>query len=230
MLKDIKTYEIYDIEYAKYIYILDRDPIFAARFLVKGQLERYYKLLREVFQEVINKNKKHELLYDTLTNSRYNFRWFRKFFKEIERLLEIKDKFIFPIKNIYPRAEGDTLVILQPYVYSTQGDGKPLKLEYRSSNVKDKDPINNYRVAYILKGYQMHEFQGDNYPAWYLLKNTSIFEQYDERTNRRVRVDVRDGDLYYFIAGASDNWRMIADVPKEMDYVISALIYRHSNN
>jgi hypothetical protein len=144
--------------------------------------------------------------------------------------LEIKDKFIFPLGNFYPKKQGEAPTVFQPYTYSTQGINKPLRLEYKSSNVQDKDPINNYRISYILKGFQMHEFQGDTYPAWYLLKNTTIFEQYDERTNKRVRVDVRDGDLYYFIAGASDNWKIISDVPKEMDYVISALIYRHFNS
>lgn len=227
MLKDIKDYSISDPKLVKYIYILDRDPKFAASFVVKGQLQNYYNLLKEVFQEVLNKDRKHELLYDTIADSKDNYRWFVTFFKEIERILGIKEKFVFPLGKRIPQGAGDAPNVLQPYSFSTQGVGKPLKLEYKSSNVRDKDPINNYRVAYILKGYQMHEFQGDSYPAWYLLKNTTIFEQYDERTNRRVRVDVRDGDLYYFIAGASDNWQIIADVPKEMDYVISALIYRH---
>ena len=227
MLKDLKTYEIYDPKFARYVSILDRDPVFAARFVVKDQLQRYYNLLKEVFQETFEKNRKHELLYDTLTDSKDNYKWFMKFFKEIERILEIKDKFIFPLKPIYPKNIGDAPNVFQPYTYSSQGTGKPLKLEYKSSNVEDKDPINNYRISYILKGFQMHEFQGDAYPAWYLLKNTTIFEQYDERTNTRVRVDVRDGDLYYFVAGASDNWQIIADVPKEIDYIISALIYRH---
>jgi hypothetical protein len=230
MLKDINEYTIFDPKLARYVYILDRDPKFAASFIVKGQLQDYYNLLKEVFQEVLYKDRKHELLYDTISDSKDNYRWFVIFFKEIERILGIKDKFIFPLGKRIPQNSGEAPNALQPYSFSKQGDGKPLKLEYKSSNVKNRDFINNYRVAYILKGYQMHEFQGDSYPAWYLLKNTTIFEQYDERTNKRVRVDVRDGDLYYFIAGASDNWRIISDVPKEMDYVISALIYRHFNS
>lgn len=230
MLKSIETYEIHNPEFVKYIPILDRDPVYAARFIVKAKLRDYYKLLRSVFCEIINKDRKHEILYDTVTSSRENFRWFRSFYREMEKLLNIKDKLIFPVKGgIYPTNTGKAPEVMQPYNYSTQGTGKPLKLEFRNTNAKKEDPINNYRILYILKEYEMHEFQEDVYPAWYLLKNTTIFEQYDERTNRRVRVDIRDGDLFYFIAGASDNWRMIADVPKEMDYIISALIFRHNN-
>ena len=77
-----------------------------------------------------------------------------------------------------------------------------------------------------MENYDMSEFIDDSFPAWYLIQDTTIFEQYSEKTNTRVRVDFRNGEFSYFIAGASDNWQKIMDVPKEMDHVIGALIFR----
>ena len=72
----------------------------------------------------------------------------------------------------------------------------------------------------------MSDFIDDAYPAWYLINTTTVFEQYSEKTNTRVRVDFREGEFMYFIAGASDNWQRIEEVPAEMDHVIAALLFR----
>ena len=47
------------------------------------------------------------------------------------------------------------------------------------------------------------------------------------KTNKRVRIDFNKGELLYFIAGASDNWKQVVNVPIEMDYVITALLFRN---
>ena len=78
-----------------------------------------------------------------------------------------------------------------------------------------------------MENYDMSEFIDDCYPNWYLLKDTTVFEQYSEKTNTRVRIDFRDGEFSYYIAGASDNWQKIECVPIEMDHIISALIFRN---
>ena len=78
-----------------------------------------------------------------------------------------------------------------------------------------------------MENYDMSDFIDDAYPAWYLLRETTIFEQYSEKTNTRVRIDFRNGEFMYFIAGASDNWQPILGVPVEMDHVVSALLFRN---
>ena len=77
-----------------------------------------------------------------------------------------------------------------------------------------------------MENYDMSDFIDDAYPAWYLLRETTIFEQYSEKTNTRVRIDFRNGEFMYFIAGASDNWHQISLVPEEMDHIVAALLFR----
>ena len=107
-------------------------------------------------------------------------------------------------------------------------NGEHMKYE----NYTDEELITLFREGntqiadYIMENYDMSEFVDDAYPNWYLIKDTTVFEQYSEKTNTRVRVDFRNGEFSYFIAGASDNWKKVEGVPLEMDHVIAALIFR----
>ena len=121
-----------------------------------------------------------------------------------------------------------TLIAYQPF-YVTLVNGKVLFHNYRVLS-KKLHFINNYRIKYIMEDYDMSDFIDDCYPEWYLLQNTTIFEQYSEKTNVRVRVDFRDREFVYYVAGASDNWKRIENVPVEMDDVVAALIFRSYSN
>lgn len=228
MLKDLKEYKIDDRKYARYVCILDEDPKRAASSLTKQDLKSSYELLKEVFAEHLNKNIKHEILYDTLTDSRNNYLWFLAFFKEIEKLLDVTEKFKFPFLCHVPQGSGLSPTVLQPFSVGARDSNGFYKLSYKKTNTSDS-PINNYRTLYVMAEYDMSDFFGDTYPEWYVFDNTVLFEQYNEKTNKRVRITFSNGELSYYMAGASDNWLKIPNVPKEMDYVISALIFRHSD-
>ena len=115
-------------------------------------------------------------------------------------------------------------VIYQPF-FTQVHDGVAIICVPKTLS-KQRLPIINYRIKYIMESYDMSDFLDDAFPSWYILQESTIFEQYSEKTNTRVRVDFKDGEFLYFIAGASDNWQRIEDVPAEMDHVISALIFR----
>ena len=157
-----------------------------------------------------------------------NFMWFATFFKELENALEVENNYEVPYFRL-PENSGEAPNVYQPFKANYRGKNK-IKLNFLKSNVKEQPPINNYRILYIMAEYDMDEFQEDCYPGWYLLKDTTVFEQYNEKTNTRVRVDFRNGEFMYFIAGASDNWQQIPDVPIEMDHVVSALLFRNVRN
>lgn len=57
-------------------------------------------------------------------------------------------------------------------------------------------PINNYRIRYIVSDYDLNNFQDKEYQGWYILKNTTVYERYNEKTNTRVRIDFRDGNFF----------------------------------
>ena len=82
-----------------------------------------------------------------------------------------------------------------------------------------------YRVLYIKEGYSLSDFEG-GFPAWYTFSTTTLYEEYNPKTNKRVKIDFKNGEFFYYLAGASDNWVEIVDVPLEMDSVVSALLFR----
>ncbi len=224
VLKGLKEYKLTSTKQAKYIPILDRDPVFAARALTKKDAEVSYKLLKETFQEIDREEIYHEVLVNTLLFSRENFMWFATFLKEIERMLDKEEFDEIPYHKSSPNNYLRPPVVQQPF-YSQIYKGSVVISNYRVLS-KKFHPINNYRIKYIMENYDMSDFIDDCYPNWYLIKDTTVFEQYSEKTNTRVRIDFRNGEFSYFIAGASDNWKKIEGVPLEMDHVIAALIFR----
>ena len=224
VLKGLKEYKLTSTRQAKYIPVLDRDPVFAARALTKKDAEASYKLLKKTFQEIDREEIYHEVLASTLLFSRENFMWFATFLKEIERMLDKEEFDGIPYHKspVYNYLKPPT--VYQPF-HVVASHGSVAIYNYRVLS-KKLHPINNYRIKYIMENYDMSDFIDDCYPNWYLIKDTTVFEQYSEKTNTRVRIDFRNGEFTYFIAGASDNWKKIDGVPLEMDHVIAALIFR----
>ena len=223
MLPDIKSIHINKQQQGAYIPILDAEPSFAAKFLTKRDLKKAYKLLTETFREINNNEPYHLPLYYTITNSRYNFMWFVNFFRAIEEIRE-EDKLEINFL-MCPTDSSNTLEVYQPFSIGYNRDNV-YRFQTPRTNVKTQPPINNYRINYIRANYDLQDFQDDQYPGWYLLQDTTVFEQYNEKTNVRVKIEFRSGRFFYFIAGASDNWQLI-DCPSEIDHVISALLFRN---
>lgn len=221
-LKPIKQYKIKSSKQAHYIPILDKDPVFAARYLTKKDIEKSYRLLKEAFAEIEKEEIYHEVLVDTIVFSYENFHWFASFFKELENTLEVEKTEVSFRKcpRYNSKVKHRPPLVQQPFY----AKGSTLR-NYRILS-KKLPTINNYRIKYIMENYDMSEFIDDCYPEWYLIKDITVFEQYSEKTNTRVRVDFKNGEFSYFIAGASDNWKRIEGVPLEMDHVIAALIFR----
>lgn len=225
MLDSIRDYDTSGVKHlSNYVPILDRDPEYAAKFLTKADLKKAYKLLLKVYEEIRKDRYDYKFLHDTIMDSKDNFLWFKTFFETIEGCLNIsiKKRYRVPVEKM-PNNEGNAPHVFQPFRLSKNYDC----FCYYRTNIKGQNPINNYRIRYVVEDYDIKDFQDEQFPAWYILKNTTIYEQYNEKTNTRVRIDFRDGHFFYFLAGASDNWQMIPDVPVEMDHVVSALLFRH---
>ena len=224
ILKPVKEYRLSSKRQVNYIPILDRDPVFAARALTKKDIEKSYKLLKEAFQEICEGEVYHEPLVNTLLFSRENFVWFSSMLKELENIMEVDEEYEAPFEKCPTVSYLSPPVVYQPFHAGLEG--KVVKIYNYKVLSKKLHPINNHRIKYIMENYDMAEFLDDAYPEWYLLKNTTVFEQYSEKTNTRVRIDFRDGEFMYFIAGASDNWQRIEMVPMEMDHIVAALLFR----
>ena len=227
MLK-LENYRINNPEEGAYIPILDREPEFAAKFLTKVDLDAAYKLLTSVFKEIKEENYIHTIMVDTVLDTKDNFLWYSSFLYALENALgvEPEDSFEIPMEKCPENREIKKRVRYQPPFRVDKGR-KYWKANYVTNFAHVDDPIKAYRVQYILLEYDIEDFQDEVFPAWYVLNETTIFEQYNERTNTRVKVTFNGGEFRYFIAGASDNWAEVVDVPLEMDHIISALILRN---
>ena len=216
-------------EEAAYVPILDREPLYAALSLTKKDLEKTFFLLSKTFNEIFDdisfEECTHKVLMDSILDCEENFLWFTAFYREVEKAFEFPIPSNLPFKKC-PKNHSATKrpVFHRPFkIDRYKGE---YKLRYFKNLANQMDPVNAHRVKYILEEHELTDFQGNMFPAWYLLKATPIFEQYNERTNTRVKIDFQNGEFQYYISGASDNWQPIPDVPLEMDHVVSALLFR----
>ena len=230
--KDLKKYKSKDPLLLMYIPVLDKDPTYACEYLTRSDLIDSYKLLKEVFKEIEKGKIKHEILADTILYCKENFKWYSVFAKEAAKILK-EDEIKIPYEKVpryvkRPRTKNfrEPVKVQQPFGVYYNEKRKNYYVEELKFNKETNDPINNYRIKYILDQYELSEFVGASYPSWYSLTDLTIFEKYCTKTNTRVRIDFKDGNLHYFIAGASDNWREIENVPSSMIYVIFALLFR----
>lgn len=209
---------------SKLIPILDRDPILAANFLTVKDAEDALLLLIDTFRYLKSPLQQNKALELNILLNRETFSWYAKFATELDRLVtgisaieipyyqleDIKEKSDFP------------LTFFPPIKYNLNYKRiEPLKFK-----VRDKNPINLWRITYIREEYEETEFF-DGYPAWYMMSEITVHESYSTRTNRRIRIDFINGEFVYYIAGASDNWRRIVGVPSEMDYVVASLLFKN---
>lgn len=188
--------------------------------------------------------KDYKLLREAINYSKYNFFWFHTFYIKIAE--EFKSKLeIDSVTPQYPEVKESLFYVVKTYlpffilpykdkykIYTEQF----IKDYYASSfkvnkngvldvveNVPGIEKIN--RVMYIKEDYEVDDFL-NGYPFWYKLP-TKIFERYSTKLNRRVRICYENNEFRYFIAGASDNWEEIYEVPIEMDIVLHALLFRN---
>ena len=241
MRRDIRDYKVYGKKASKYVPVLDYDPTLAAESLTKADIESAYDFLIEVFDDIREGNikthlkdkilslgdeycgyAKYPLMSDTIMASEENFTWWATFFRTLEKLLDkgVGETFEIPYEMKPENSEGDVWWF-DPFYLSDKGS-----LKYCETNTKGTI-INNYRIRYVMEQYQRVDFVGGKFPQWYLLYDTILFEDYNEKTNVRVRVDFRDGEFKYFKAGASDYWQEIEGVPDDMKHVVSAFIFRN---
>lgn len=235
-LKDLSEIRCRDTEEFAYIPILDNNPTFAARFLTIKDTRESYELLVSVYKEIANNDSSvHPLMYETVSLSEHNFLWFSVFLKELEDILNVNPcKIPFEKCPVSPknsleitkrRIEKYAPDVYNPFSYYFNARERAYVAEFLKQNIEDNKEVENYRLRYLSEGYHADDFQDCSFPAWYTLETFTIYENYNEWTNTRVRIDYDKGKFIYYIAGASDNWKQVTDF-EDMDKVVSVLIYK----
>lgn len=202
--------------------ILDRDPVIAANFLTIEDSEKVLVQLMETYKSFRMPSQKHKALEINICLSKEHFDWFAQFSLELDKVVRGAALINIPFDKAedLPNTSGP-LSFFPPISFKTSKK-YAIPKKYK---VKEYDPINWWRINYIQHQYDPEDFRG-GYPAWYILKDITLFEDYCPKTNRRVRIDFHNGEFFYYIAGASDNWRRILAVPLEMDSVVAALLFK----
>lgn len=209
---------------SKLIPILDKDPILAANFLTIKDCEDALVLLTDTFRNLKSLSQKNKALEMNILLNKETFNWFATFATEIDRIvtgtsvIEIPYQHLKDLSEVYP----NLLTFFPPCNYNHINK----RLELFKYKVRDKNPINLWRIKYIRDEYEEGDFN-DGYPAWYIMSEVTVYENYSTRTNRRIKIDFINGEFIYYIAGASDKWRRIIGVPSEMDYVVASLLFKN---
>ena len=198
--------------------ILDIDPVFAADFLTIEDSKKCFEWMKEVYKYLTLEKQPHKVLETSILYSKKNFDWFASFALKLAELNE--GTIEIPYQYREELRQGPEFVYFPPLKIH-----KGLVM-FKYFKTRDTNPIIHHRIKYIKEAYEVEDFR-DGYPAWYMLSNTTIFERYDSKTGVRSRIDFNNGELHYYIAGASDNWKKLVGVPLEMDYIISSLLFRN---
>lgn len=235
--KDLEEYAAWGNADLSYIPILDELPSFAAQALTRRDLALSYELLIKCFEEIKNDSILHTILCDTILYDEYNFNWYSTFFRELEVLLNKKPTRIpfnkCPVterRSVVKRNRDVASLRICPTAYFPfytyfDSSTKMLTPVYLEQNIPERDVVTNYRIYYISEQYEAQDFPNDTFPDWYLLKSTTVYEKYNEKTNVRVRIDYIDNRFEYFIAGASDNWKKV-ETFEDLEHVISSLLFK----
>ena len=219
--KYLKDIVIKKEENMKYPIILDRDPKYAASALTIHDSEATLELMLSAFNSLINFQKEYPLIEYNIMYSQKTFDWFVDFTYKLIDLVEEGMEWNVPYE-FRPEDSMKGLMFFPPVEYKAyKKRAVPKKFRYTV-----KSPIDKYRVIYISQMWDLEDFR-DRFPIWYSLYESTLFEEYNSKTNVRVRISYIRGEFRYFICGASDNWQEIVNVPLEMDHIITALLFRN---
>ena len=231
-LHDVDGYVFNTLEDCYFPKILDNDPEKAALGLTRKDLKEALNNIREAFVGIQNEEPKYKLLTEAIMYSNENFMWFSIFVDKAEKLLQRVKTVYIPYDKIPKNREK--IVRMFPPFYVL-----PVKEKYKAfnddvgKNLADKisfevpkissSLVDLYRMTYIREEFEVSEF-GGHYPRWYTLP-VVVYQKYNPYLNSRVKICYQNNEFRYYIAGASDNWEEIFDVPLEIDAIISTLLF-----
>lgn len=201
--------------------ILDRDPIFAAGVLTISDSNEALEAMLTAYESLKGNRKLLPLLEYEIMWSRKNFEWFSTFTQELIRLVTDGKSYKVPY-NLRKGIQRKELDFLSPLRFNKVNS----QLERVEFKVRSTDPISLYRVQYLYNYYELSDFRDGEFPAWYTLHDTVVFEKYNSKTNKHVRIVFRDGEFHYLMCGASDNWKEITEVPLEIDEVVTTMLFK----
>ncbi len=236
-IPDIKENTIIDdISTAYFPPIVGLDPITNAHEITIEDGEGAYRALKQLYIDLGNGKFSNSFLEQAILFSKNSFDYYATFFRELEKTLSISTLGIEEVKIPFELApEGvcktdERRLPVQPPLYLEKvGDKYRVKYKtYGTHTFENTSPIILHRMNYMFKAPDLEEYP-NGFPTWYSFVTLSgtLFEKYSPQLNKRIRIDWVDQQFKYFIAGSSDNWQQIYNVPIEMDDVVAILMFRH---
>ena len=254
VLRDINGEEFDTLEDCYFPPVLDSRATEAAKLLTIEDALKAYNAFREIYLD-INKSSysllKEALFYSKENFTWFNTFYitvrnkFKKYIKEsyvppIKPEKELKHSlkagaFIYLPFFILPDSKGKYVTYTENFTTKNYEEFYQMRryqpytetgrIEYKLlEKTGTRPPIEDlYRIIYVRAAHEAQDFL-HGYPSWYQLPLV-VFEKYVENINKRLRICYENEEFRYFIAGASDNWQEIFDVPIEMDDVVFALLF-----
>ena len=238
-LRDVDNDIINTAEDGYYPPLLSAEPEKAALYITIEDAVKAHKILTYIYDNPEAED--YKLLREAVYCTPVNYEWFYIFYTILQDEYKefIKAESVIPmlpdsIHSTYREIRTYLPFFILPYKDKYKLYTEQFIKEHYMTYFKNKNGILEEatstpsierlnRVLYIKEDYEAEEFL-KGYPYWYELP-TKVFEQYNPKLNRRVRICYENNEFRYFIAGASDNWEEIYEVPLEIDTVIHTLLF-----
>lgn len=231
------------------LFVLDEDPIKAARSLVHKHLLTHARMIAEslTFKYLIDR----DLLAEATIKNYYKFKpqpfvyktpfninFFSEMYLEIARIYRESTKLYLPEvhrfdKNeilhnykiaTFPRSTKDYLD-LPDYAHDIKRRKALAKYNILGMDNPSNSPIDIQRLMYIVNGYPIQQFPCGA-PEWYSPMCREVYRKYDRLSKKTFIIEVDSSGKYrYFFQHISDHKRELTDI-SELRELIDSLLYK----
>lgn len=240
----------YDPQSAEIFYILDEDPILAARSLISRHMKEYAIIISNSL--TFRYLKKHTTLADRTLKEYYSLKpqplvyqspyainYFSMMFEELERIRDAyigrnytySDKFDtnLMLYNTELATGSKTLdhLELPSFLHRIKKQRKYFKQYNLVKGIFDKSNtiIDTYRIMYMVNGYNLNQFPCGA-PPWYSPLKREVFRQYDPLSKKTFVIMTDENGIYkYYYQHISNKLREITDI-NELRELIDCLLFR----
>lgn len=207
------------------MYILDKCPELAAKYLTKVQVQQYMNTLEKAFVCFNEENLYYRKACRWVYYSKENYVWYSKFYVALEKLYY--KYFLVPHKSVInfnkdylfkPTRDIPNTSLFFPEPNKV----KKARSKFKNSQLFTNDVISNNRILFILKQYPSTSFY--EVPVWYKNSSYDVIKGYSQTYKKFTLIKITDGTYKYFYKTTmGSNWVAVENVPLEIKYIIDSI-------
>lgn len=230
------------------IFLLDKDPYLCASYLVTAHLKQYIEYIENsvMYRNMKGKQKKQyaeKPRVDYMFGSQRTANFFYSLYEEMQEIYTrtygtpyhtegFNEEFMNDLTNIkdkedvkHPRCAGIRLVHWEK-LYNQNVELYSAYKDRIFPKRATSNPVNSFRLMYILNGYNYNEFPAGA-PAWYTNLKTIIYENYNRFTRKHYKIEVDMNNAYTFYYSVDGEHWYVIETPQTLEFhsLIDGLLF-----